>query len=519
MSSAIGAWCAERGLPLIEDCAQAHGARRGGRIAGAFGALGCFSFYPTKNLGALGDAGAVVTSDDALAARLRALRQYGWRAKYDASVPGGVNSRLDEMQAAVLSLRLADARRAATRAGARSRRAMPAACAIRTSCWRRPSGEDHVAHLVVLRTKARASLQRHLRRVRRSPPTSTTPFPITCSPRTRDRRAASLPVTERLCARGPDAALLSRARRRRGRRRDRGLQCLAPRLTSFCDPAPAPRRHLVPRARWLLGRRAGLSQPRVAARAPRRSSRRSTATSAAASRRCSSSTAARTIRSPGCASTCPRRRLRSTFIELARNFGSFAAIRAGMTHARGPHFAVMAADLQDPPELVRRLLRGAGPGRGRRRDRRARRAATTRGRRGLPPASSGAPTAGSCSRRSPSAASTSSAATSCSATTLVALDELNSSLVGPRLLARRSGARACPTSGARGRTARARWSWRRKLRYLADSMLLVLGPADPPALDPGRARDGGRASCSASPCSSPASPAAFPCPATPRPCW
>ncbi|WP_026370630.1 DegT/DnrJ/EryC1/StrS family aminotransferase [Kallotenue papyrolyticum] len=98
---------AERhGLPLIEDCAQAHGARVAGRMTGTFGRLGCFSFYPTKNLGALGDAGAIITDDDRLAAKLRRLRAYGWERKYYSLDPGGINSRLDEVQAAVLRAKL-----------------------------------------------------------------------------------------------------------------------------------------------------------------------------------------------------------------------------------------------------------------------------------------------------------------------------------------------------------------------------------------------------------------------------
>lgn len=92
-------------IKVIEDCAQAHGASLQGRKAGAWGAMGCFSFYPTKNLGALGDGGAVVTSDHELAEHIRALRQYGWRRRY-ISDEEGVNSRLDELQAAILCLKL-----------------------------------------------------------------------------------------------------------------------------------------------------------------------------------------------------------------------------------------------------------------------------------------------------------------------------------------------------------------------------------------------------------------------------
>ena len=97
--------CHSRGIAVVEDCAQAAGARRAGRMASSFGDVAAFSFYPTKNLGALGDGGAVVTSDEAIARRARAARQYGWRSKYEvASV--GRNSRLDELQSAVLRSRL-----------------------------------------------------------------------------------------------------------------------------------------------------------------------------------------------------------------------------------------------------------------------------------------------------------------------------------------------------------------------------------------------------------------------------
>lgn len=93
------------GLALIEDASQAHGATWRGCSVGSIGDVGIFSCYPTKNLGALGDAGVIVTSNDATAARMRALRQYGW-AKRNWSVEPGVNSRLDELQAAVLRVKL-----------------------------------------------------------------------------------------------------------------------------------------------------------------------------------------------------------------------------------------------------------------------------------------------------------------------------------------------------------------------------------------------------------------------------
>jgi dTDP-4-amino-4,6-dideoxygalactose transaminase len=102
---AIGAFAKENGLRLIEDCAQSHGAKLAGQMTGTFGDAGCFSFYPTKNLGALGDAGAVVTNDDALADRLRHTRNYGSKQKY-VNEYVGVNSRLDEMQAALLRVKL-----------------------------------------------------------------------------------------------------------------------------------------------------------------------------------------------------------------------------------------------------------------------------------------------------------------------------------------------------------------------------------------------------------------------------
>jgi dTDP-4-amino-4,6-dideoxygalactose transaminase len=158
---AIVSYCGMRGIVVIEDCAQAHGARRNGKLAGSFGKAGCFSFYPTKNLGALGDAGAITTDDPAFATRLRELRQYGWDQKYRVSRTGGRNSRLDEMQAALLSAKLPhlDAWNEERRNIARRY-----VDEIRHPGIRRlqPMGADHVAHLFVVRCEDRDRFRRHL---------------------------------------------------------------------------------------------------------------------------------------------------------------------------------------------------------------------------------------------------------------------------------------------------------------------------------------------------------------------
>jgi dTDP-4-amino-4,6-dideoxygalactose transaminase len=153
---------AERhGLAVIEDCAQAHGAMHRGRHAGSFGQVGCFSFYPTKNLGALGDGGAVVTDDNALAESLRQLRQYGWQRKYDVTLAHGRNSRLDELQAAFLRAKLPLLNNWNQR---RREVAHRYSSAIRHPGIVVPdaNGGGYVGHLYVVRCERREALREHL---------------------------------------------------------------------------------------------------------------------------------------------------------------------------------------------------------------------------------------------------------------------------------------------------------------------------------------------------------------------
>jgi hypothetical protein len=155
--AALKRLCDEHGLELIEDCAQAHGTKFGDARAGSFGSAAAFSFYPTKNLGAFGDAGAVAFRDSATADRCRALREYGWTTRY-VSEFAGINSRLDEFQAAILSVKLRhlDAEVAARQAIARIYDAgLPGG--IETPAVSR--GTSHAYHLYVVRCAERDSLR------------------------------------------------------------------------------------------------------------------------------------------------------------------------------------------------------------------------------------------------------------------------------------------------------------------------------------------------------------------------
>lgn len=159
---AIGTFATGHGLRLIEDCAQAHGATHRGRRVGSIGDVGCFSFFPTKNLGALGDGGAVITSDGEIAQKLRLLRQYGWAERYVSAIPG-YNSRLDEIQAAILRAKLphldADNEKRALVAQ-RYREALEG-CSLDLPA---PYAElSHVYHQFVVRSEQRDRLLAHLK--------------------------------------------------------------------------------------------------------------------------------------------------------------------------------------------------------------------------------------------------------------------------------------------------------------------------------------------------------------------
>lgn len=106
--AAISSWAKNRGMFIIEDCAQSFGAVQNGKHAGTIGDLGAFSFYPTKNLGGIGDGGAICTNNHLLAAQISALRQYGWLNKYDISIENARNSRMDAVNAAVLADKLSE---------------------------------------------------------------------------------------------------------------------------------------------------------------------------------------------------------------------------------------------------------------------------------------------------------------------------------------------------------------------------------------------------------------------------
>lgn len=196
---ALAALAARRGLILIEDCAQAHGATHRGRLAGTVGDIACFSFYPTKNLGAAGDGGLVASTRPALIERVRSLRQYGWRERY-ISAESGLNSRLDELQAALLrvKLRRLDAWNQRRQALAGRYDDLLAGSGVATPAV--APGNRHVYHLYVVRSPQRDALHRRLAGGGIAAAIHY-PVPVHLQPAYRHLApAGSLPVTERAAA-------------------------------------------------------------------------------------------------------------------------------------------------------------------------------------------------------------------------------------------------------------------------------------------------------------------------------
>jgi len=148
-------------LFLVEDSAQSHGARFEGQVTGTFGDIGCFSFYPTKNLGAFGDGGAIITADSRIAERVKMLRNYGSRVKYHHEIEG-VNSRLDEMQAALLSVKLGHLLELNAERIGIAERYLDGICNPKVVLPKRLDRADHVYHLFVVMCAQRDLLQEHL---------------------------------------------------------------------------------------------------------------------------------------------------------------------------------------------------------------------------------------------------------------------------------------------------------------------------------------------------------------------
>ncbi len=187
-------------LHIIEDCAQAHGAKIQGKKVGTFGDLAAFSFYPTKNLGALGDGGIVVTNNHTLKNKLTALRQYGWEDRFASSMPG-INSRLDEIQAAVLRIKL---RYLDNDNMMRKKIAESYTQAIINTSISVPHEAkeiEHVYHQYVIKTNNQKELIEHLKQ--NSIGTAIHyPVPIHLQPAYKNRipiENGGLPITEKIC--------------------------------------------------------------------------------------------------------------------------------------------------------------------------------------------------------------------------------------------------------------------------------------------------------------------------------
>jgi dTDP-4-amino-4,6-dideoxygalactose transaminase len=197
--SPLAALCEEHDLYLIEDACQAHGSVYEGKRAGSIGHVGCFSFYPTKNLGAWGDGGALVTDDEKIADKVRLLRSHGEGARHHHEMPARTD-RLDGLQAAILSVKLGyldEANQRRREAGERLTQALAGSSVVTPAVV--PGGSDHVFHLYVVRSDARDELRAHLE-AEGVASAIHYPTPIHLQPAYADlgQGSGSLPVAERL---------------------------------------------------------------------------------------------------------------------------------------------------------------------------------------------------------------------------------------------------------------------------------------------------------------------------------
>jgi dTDP-4-amino-4,6-dideoxygalactose transaminase len=186
------------GLVVIEDCAQAHGATYNGQRIGTLGDAAAFSFYPTKNLGAIGDGGAVVTNRSDLAERLSLLRQYGWRERYVSEI-AGYNSRLDELQAAILRVRLGHLNAQNQTRQQLAQQYFDSLCDLPLTLPQARENAKHVFHLFVVETEYRDALREHLQ-ARGIATGIHYPVPVHLQPAYQrlGYQRSSLPVTEKL---------------------------------------------------------------------------------------------------------------------------------------------------------------------------------------------------------------------------------------------------------------------------------------------------------------------------------
>jgi dTDP-4-amino-4,6-dideoxygalactose transaminase len=153
---------ARHDLKVIEDCAQCHGAMLNGKMTSTFGHMAAFSFYPTKNLGALGDGGGVVSNDPALIEKARLLREYGWRERYISELRG-MNTRLDEIQAAILRVKLKHLETENQRRRDIAAMYDRALAGGRIATPQTAPGVTHVYHQYVVRSSQRDLLREHFK--------------------------------------------------------------------------------------------------------------------------------------------------------------------------------------------------------------------------------------------------------------------------------------------------------------------------------------------------------------------